>query len=194
MSKLTDLISSLTTIFQDLTGKTAGSKATDIGNAISTYAMTNPMTAQGDIIYGGASGLETKLIKGLANTHLLINSGATAPEWVVPYKIGSLTRDTSLISGDVAYTGVGFKPSVIIFIIAGNYFGGVGYDDATTHYNVSYSTAWDTAASYSIRIGVSGSAYQIAIIKSMDADGFTLTWTKTGGPTGTQTIRYLALR
>ncbi len=43
--------------------------------------MTNPMTAQGDIIYGSASGAPTRLAKGTAGQVLRINSGATAPEW-----------------------------------------------------------------------------------------------------------------
>jgi hypothetical protein len=33
-----------------------------------------------------------------------------------------------------------------------------------------------------------------AVLKSFDADGFTLTWTKAGSPTGTLTVAYLALR
>ena len=43
--------------------------------------MTNPMTAAGDIIYGGASGTPTRLAKGTAAQALVMNSGATAPEW-----------------------------------------------------------------------------------------------------------------
>ncbi|MEA2037224.1 MAG: hypothetical protein U9O94_06950, partial [Nanoarchaeota archaeon] len=41
----------------------------------------NPMTAAGDIIYGGTSGLQTRLPKGTANQVLTMNAGATAPEW-----------------------------------------------------------------------------------------------------------------
>ena len=43
--------------------------------------MTNPMTTAGDIIYGGASGVPTRLAKGTAGQALVMNSGATAPEW-----------------------------------------------------------------------------------------------------------------
>lgn len=43
--------------------------------------MDNPMTTQGDIIYGGASGAETRLAKGTADQVLSMNAGATAPEW-----------------------------------------------------------------------------------------------------------------
>ena len=47
-------------------------------------SMSNPMTAQGDVIYGGASGTPTRLAKGTAGQVLTMNSGATAPEWQTP--------------------------------------------------------------------------------------------------------------
>ena len=53
--------------------------ATDISNW--DGKITNPMTTQGDIIYGGASGVPTRLGKGTAGQVLKMNSGATAPEW-----------------------------------------------------------------------------------------------------------------
>ncbi len=41
----------------------------------------SPMTAVGDIIYGGTSGTGTVLTKGTAGEVLTMNAGATAPEW-----------------------------------------------------------------------------------------------------------------
>lgn len=46
--------------------------------------MSNPMTTQGDIIYGGSSGTPTRLAKGSAGQVLTMNSGATAPIWSTP--------------------------------------------------------------------------------------------------------------
>lgn len=43
--------------------------------------LSNPMTTAGDIIYGGASGVPTRLPVGTANQVLRTNAGATAPEW-----------------------------------------------------------------------------------------------------------------
>ena len=43
--------------------------------------MANPMTTAGDTIYGGASGVPTRLGVGTAGQVLTVNSGATAPEW-----------------------------------------------------------------------------------------------------------------
>lgn len=42
---------------------------------------TNPMTAVGDMIYGGTSGVGTRLGIGTAGQALVVNSGATAPTW-----------------------------------------------------------------------------------------------------------------
>ena len=41
------------------------------------------MTAQSDIIYASAANTPARLAKGAANEVLAMNSGATAPEWVV---------------------------------------------------------------------------------------------------------------
>ena len=41
----------------------------------------NPMTTAGDIVYGGVSGLPTRLGIGTALQTLITNAGATAPEW-----------------------------------------------------------------------------------------------------------------
>jgi hypothetical protein len=57
----------------------------DNGSAWVDYSppagLTNPMTTQGDVIYGGASGVPTRLAKGTAAQVLAMNAGATAPEW-----------------------------------------------------------------------------------------------------------------
>lgn len=52
--------------------------------AVKTYAdtkTTNPMTTAGDIIYGGVSGVPTRLAKGTSGQVLKMNVGETAPEW-----------------------------------------------------------------------------------------------------------------
>ena len=44
----------------------------------------NPMTTGGDLIYGGASGLETRLANGTAGQVLQSNGTTLAPTWVTP--------------------------------------------------------------------------------------------------------------
>ena len=97
-------------------------------------------------------------------------------------------------SGDVAYTGVGFTPTSI------DAFGGIdataqvfhGKSDSAkgvmvTHLNSS--SAWKYNATYLVIISIAAGE-QLAVLKSYDADGFTLTWTKTGTPTGTATLYF----
>lgn len=56
----------------------------DAGEIQVSGGMSNPMTSQGDVIIGGASGTPTRLAKGTAGQVLTMNSGATAPEWQTP--------------------------------------------------------------------------------------------------------------
>jgi hypothetical protein len=58
-------------------GTGASTKATAF-NALS------PMSAAGDVIYGGTSGAGTALAIGTAGQVLTVNSGATAPQWSTP--------------------------------------------------------------------------------------------------------------
>ncbi len=118
-------------------------------------------------------------------------------------KVGSLTRDTSLASGTQAVTGVGFKPSAVIFLanVIDTTQDSIGYDDGTNK-QVLYSVYLYIAGAH--RLGGSNSIllvqdnniaiYYSGYISSLDSDGFTITWTKTGAKTGTADIAYLAFR
>ncbi len=53
------------------------------GIGLQGTALTNPMTTIGDIIYGGASGVPTRLAAGTSGNVLQTN-GAGAPTWVAP--------------------------------------------------------------------------------------------------------------
>jgi hypothetical protein len=97
------------------------------------------------------------------------------------------------VSGDVGITGVGFTPKIILFAgnaagIAPQFFGAgkVGANFAMPYGGISTSYALKCET-------VDAGKYQTAIVKSLDVDGFTLTWSKTSTPTGTATIGYVAL-
>jgi len=118
------------------------------------------------------------------------------PPGINKIKIGGGVRD---VAGDQAITGVGFAPKVLILIATGtggtNQILSIGFDDGIEHrchflrgdqVNADYAfiksiCAWKDASNY-IR----------AIVKSMDADGFTLTWDLTGAMTCVFT--YVAMR
>lgn len=107
-------------------------------------------------------------------------------------KMFPFTRVLSAAAGNVSYTGIGFKPSLIQFmaaVVAGNPFAEIGAGDGTNEFNVqiaSSSTAF-TSFVFSM-IDAGGAAFQQAALASLDVDGFTLTYTKTGAPTSTWNI------
>lgn len=118
------------------------------------------------------------------------------------YKIGTFTRDMTAATGSVAYTGVGFKPKAVIFlcgVTGGSTWGSIGFTDGTSDvswYNNHASSAdsWVLNVANSIDGTTGSGAAQVTTTTSLDADGFTLSWTKIGSPTGTATVAYLALR
>src|SRR5207249_1447358 len=98
-----------------------------------------------------------------------------------------------------AVTGVGFKPRAAIFIaLAGVVLASVGVDDGTTH-GSSVADRGDgnaaLSATESIMVGSdTTTTNQKGHISTLGTDGFTITWTKTGTPTGTATIIYLVIQ
>lgn len=112
-------------------------------------------------------------------------------------KIGTITRGMSSDSGDVSYTGVGFKPTNILFLAqVASASISTGMDDGTNRYAL---TTWGTTPTYSTSSVLSismiedGTKMQTGIVKTLDADGFTITWTRTGTPAiANGTIFYMA--
>lgn len=116
------------------------------------------------------------------------------------YKVGLTTRDVSLASGSQAVTGVGFKPKCIDFIvnINGTVAASWGFDDGTTAEgmltNNGGTAGQFSSSTSSIFIVVSAGNTYTGKISSLDADGFTIAWTKSGSPTGTAQVIYKAYR
>ncbi len=115
-------------------------------------------------------------------------------------KVISATRDMTAASGDVAYTGTGFTPTSIDAIAVINTSASLskGFSDSSKTSEcmlcAGTSTTWYFNASL-IYIGTTVTTEtQIAGVKSYDSNGFTLTWTKTGSPTGTATLLFLCFR
>lgn len=105
------------------------------------------------------------------------------------------SRELVTASNTVAYTGVGFQPSALIILahVNNTAFESLTFTTAagsigTYHYN---SVVTLNIAAITIQ---TGDGYQTGTIKTLDADGFTLDWTRSGTPTGTITIHVLALR
>jgi hypothetical protein len=104
----------------------------------------------------------------------------------------------TLATGGVAYTGVGFRPTACLFFgvyEAGSSLSiGSAASGATTTGSISETATSLMLASNSSMRMYTDAAFnngQLASVSSYDADGFTISWTKTGAPTGTMTFKAL---
>lgn len=109
-----------------------------------------------------------------------------------------ITRDMTAASGDVSYTGVGFAPKCLIVFafIDGSSLTSHGTSSGLSNYG-SYKTGDGTVqntVNRLIQAMLDGANYQYATIKSLDADGFTLSWVKGGAPTGTLIVDIIAIK
>jgi hypothetical protein len=126
----------------------------------------------------------------------------------VTTKVGLFLRDMTTAAGSQVVTGVGFKPRSVIFYAnrsntsdmsmgftsiinaaATNFDQGVVYDR-----NATSSATYQNSVSYVSVIDQGSGNTHLGAIASMDSDGFTINWTKTGSPTGTLDIVYLAIQ
>lgn len=116
-------------------------------------------------------------------------------------KIGQ--RDSVDATGNVAYAGIGFRPSKIIAFAA--------CDDLLLDGAKSVGMCGNNGIAYCIHdstdgtlhayedklirlvIGPAGTNYQQCTVKSFDIDGFTLAWVKNNTPTGTIDLVFLCI-
>ena len=158
--------------------------------------------AAGDTYFVNAQGIFQRLPAGLNGQVVTVVGGLPAyatPTPPLSSKVIVRTRDMTAVSGDVSYTGVGFKPTSLF---------AMGNVDAIA-FGSSWGVSDSSKANELIEIGstsnyaaVNGLFYinngagvvQSAIVKSYDPDGFTLSWTKTGSPTGTANLVFLCFR
>lgn len=112
-------------------------------------------------------------------------------------KLIGISRDMAAASGDVVYTGLDFTPTSIIA-----FAGGVGTDlaigasdSSLANCVINQDGAGNSIASTTalLTIGTAGTT-QVATIKTYNANGLTLTWVKTGSPTGTVILIFLCFR
>lgn len=123
--------------------------------------------------------------------------------------VGAIVRELDAVAGDVATTGVGFTPDIVLFygVGRGNNDGlswSVGGHDGTNHavvyntYSVIGGEASASNATYCIYFNedTHTTSYQRALVKTLDADGFTLTWSTASMESTSETgkIFYVCLK
>lgn len=122
------------------------------------------------------------------------------PKTSLGSKVKQETRDMTAASGDVSYTGYGFKPTALVIFgvtAAGGGIGAWGIYGGEVDLSI-YTQGDDTnfhGSSVLIEFRETATKVQDAVVKSEDVDGFTLTWTKAGVPAAdTAILKVLALR
>ena len=111
--------------------------------------------------------------------------------------VNALDVSTVSTNDTTAVTGVGFTPRQVVLFTAtqGTSMGSWGVDDGTLAKSSHQDSSGDVrAAATSSVVNLDGASNIIGKITSLDADGFTLTWTVTGTPTGTMTTTALCLK
>ena len=117
-------------------------------------------------------------------------------------KVLAITRDMTLTTGSVSYTGVGFRPTslqafganvTISTNSAVNGYCDSALGQAALRAGSVTPGQWVYLASVLIYMGTDA-AYQTFAVTSFDADGFTGTWTRTGAPGGTQSMAILCFK
>ena len=194
------------------TGKIAAGAVgtTDIANDAVTGAKLNPALVAGDVIYADGTDTINRLAKGTAAQVLTMNAGATAPEWATAAG-GTVTQfarkiyihDLTAATGTVALTGVGFVPQLIIFICNKDQelAGGIGFSTGSGVNNWGWyfeddstETSGNANSYFNYYWSNTGGHYKSFAVNSLDADGFTVGFTKTGTTTGSYYIEALCLR
>ena len=153
--------------------------------------------ATGDLLYASSSTVWARLGVGTIAQHLI--STGTLPAWGGIYKLVTTTRDNTAATGTVAYTGVGFKPTFLflIAVVDSTTKWCMGFDDGTTSKGIggigdATNTQDNGSNFYAIRNSAGNN--QVAVVSTFDSDGFTLSYTKNGSPTGTSSIYIFAFR
>jgi hypothetical protein len=112
------------------------------------------------------------------------------------------TRDLTAGNGDVSYTTMGFQPTMCIFAggVAGSltqYVTIFAVSDSSKNsiaVNLQASQIFAPGNGTNVLVFGDGANFNNAIVKTYDADGFTLTWAKINTPTGTATVRATCMR
>jgi hypothetical protein len=139
-----------------------------------------------------------------ANYKCFVNAAGNGTEWANGMKLVSFTRAFDGASGDVSYTGAGFKPSAAVFFGAVNgaaghwgfgWAAGAAQGLFQSNYLQTAGAARVLTSDYCFAIQPDVNTGQIASLKTWDSDGMTITWAKGGSPgAGTITIMVLYLR
>ena len=170
--------------------KVDGSHASAFLAVAGTAADSDKLDGQHGSYYGVAGSGVTGLVAGtgisVSGSTGNITITNTLPDTLLSSKVINFTRELSAGSGDVSYTGIGFTPTSIVanLVCRGSttsirYSGVVDSGKVGSGVGSYEGSVVVTQQSYLIYCSLTAYHIQVANVKSYDADGFTLTWTKT---------------
>ncbi len=148
-----------------------------------------PALTQDKIWEGNASNLAVEVFHPtLPGAH---HTPAVAP------KVKLESRELNAASGDVAYTGYGFLPTGLIIIARLSEIAmsiGSVEPGLTEHCMVIFGSTSSDIKLLLVWIDYGAGKSQGAVLKTFDADGFTLTWTLAGAQAGTIPLHCFAFK
>lgn len=179
-----------------LTNKTIDADGT--GNALSNIDIANCIAASQAEAEAGAD--NTKILTPLRVAQAIAALGASAQFYAFDFSI-----DTSTATGTQAVTGFGFQPDLVLNMVGmestTTRLSVDGYDDGTNRHCVfnNHGVSTDTWSQQALNTASIYSAQATGIsyagkVNSMDSDGITIGWTKTGAKTATLYVRGIALK
>jgi len=178
-------------------GTTGDIVGTTDTQTLTNKTLTSPVLNTG--VSGTAKGTGAEVTTGTADDKIVTpkSLGDADVNTRLKTKVLSTIRDMTAATGNVAYTGIGFKPTSLIGIHTVNQqpLFGVGISDsarATGSINTEQSGNFYKRG-HILWIQQSSNS-QFAALNSYDSDGFTLGWTKQASPTGTAAIIFLATK
>ncbi len=173
-------------------------KATDVSRTSEDASYTIGLVKAGtltDILTIGSTNIT---VAATLNTHTIPGGTGTFALTSDMPKVKLETRDMTAGSGDVAYTGYGFQPTglLILAVLANTAFSLGSSEPALAEHcmDIRSSATPDINADWMLQLVPSGGNYQVCVVKTYDADGFTLTWTRGGSPTGTANLHVFAFK
>lgn len=106
-------------------------------------------------------------------------------------KVGTFTNDTA--NGDQAVTGVGFQPDFLLIFNSTTHSIMV-YDGTRQVAAIYLDGSWQHSSTVTLQAYTDGSNHIDGVMKSLDSDGFTITWSGLAGTAPAETFAYAAFK
>lgn len=196
------------------TGTTSTNIVFSTSPSIATPTITGSFTATGLVTNASLASMSTTTIKGqsVGGSGAPIDLTATQAAAIIGSVGGALksntvfpTRDLTTATGTQAITGMGFQPtschgsgqvtaSLAQYITIRSVSDSVRNTQVTSVFSSTISSAGGAGGNFFVFGDTSGLNFNNASIQSYDADGLTLSWTKSGTPTGTASLNITCYR